>query len=164
MYLKKFVALLSTLFTLSCAEEPLPMVSEDSITALMACVMVNRCRGAERTIEMVRGEVITGVKIKNADVHVKYFFTDQNRFGVSWTLPDKKQLLLEDNDLDGRVDRITETVDRPDGMVIVYGPEVRERYVRGQEMYVKAMKIAEKLLIPPELQDALKSMPKGVPM
>ena len=159
MYLKNLaVVLLITVFT-GCAKELPEAVSEDAVTSLLVCILGNKCL-LPRTDETIRGEQVYAVDAQTETVNIKYFFTDKGRFGISVKLNSHRQTLIEDLDLDGTVDRVTDTVEGVPNIVIVYGHETSDRYRTAQDLYIRAMDIAVKFLIPPELQETVKRQGK----
>ena len=136
-------------------EDPPAVVSEDTIAALVACIIANKCQVA-RGQENIRWELVASVKIYEDQVKITYFFTDRDRLGVSFTFSEQRKVLVEDLDGDGVIDRVTQTTERPDGMAITYGREMPKRFLAAQRLYLGAMLIAEKKIIPPELLDAIR--------
>lgn len=152
--LKKLAMILVVLALVACSKENPPSsivispVNEDVIVGLMACTFARAC-AVPTTVEVVNAEKLTKILVKDPKFgDISYFFTDKHRFGVSARNFDGHRVLLEDNNLDGFVDRVTFSR-KGESQVVVFGAEDSIRYRTAQELYRETMKTALKI-VPPE--------------
>lgn len=155
---------------LGCSPEQVPQptiggvpvrtdVDTRTITALLACVVPATCVTPGK-VETVGEEMLYATAYKEDQVSIQYFFTSEARFGVSITMSPTRKILLEDNDLDGIAERVTQTDVNDPKKVIVYGVEKKDKWWAAQVMYAEAMGVAEKQVIPPQLLDAARKQVK----
>src|SRR6185369_1360371 len=122
-------------------------VPQSTIVALMGCVVRMKCLTPGKQ-EKVGKERIFKSTFSDEKKKITYFFTDEARFGVTIAVSATEQILLEDEDLDGLVDKITVTNPKDPTSVAVYGREKKKAWLAAQLRYVEAMKIAEEKVIP----------------
>lgn len=128
------------------------VVPEDSIVAVVACLMADRCNLPVEHIRSPDGDVVHMVMGIGADGLVySYFYTDNLHFGVAVTNPDGTTMLLTDDNLDGKVDSY---VARSATGAKRQGPLVEgsSQYGPSQRLYLQAMDLVD-VVVPEAIRD-----------
>ncbi len=138
------------------------VVSQDQITELFACMSANVCAFPVGIQKMPKsGDTFHYLTAQGSNgIVYTYFYSDHNRFGITM-LDEKGQVfLLEDDNLDGRIDHYggqAGNMPRPGKAAIsIDDPD----YPAMQRIYLQAMDAVEQM-VPKKLRDAVARTPKG---
>ncbi|MDB5194859.1 MAG: hypothetical protein JWO84_43 [Parcubacteria group bacterium] len=157
----RYMFLGAALVLASCSPKPVSdsgppgVVSEDQITELMACITANKCKSPTVMQKLIDGDTMHAIVGENEGGVYRYFYTDNKRFGIMITDRQKRILLLEDNNLDGKIDYVEYRQDdgKMGGGNIT---EANSSYPSSQRTYVKSMAMVAGA-VPDDIHAAVKA-------
>jgi hypothetical protein len=120
------------------------------VAVLAACLLIDECTEPTSVVYLeVTDEEVYHLSLADGSISIKYFATSSGRFAINFVLGNQDdQLLLEDNDYDGFPDKVVEVRGASD-TPYVHLPG-SHGYQRAQELYLRAISLAEGRFIPKE--------------